>query len=126
MTGIASRLALLLALGAMPLSAAVAAVDEAAVAAKVARYWNLGAADADTMKSRVVIRVSFDADGKPVDFLQIEAEGPSQAGIDKLFDSARRAVNRAYADGGLPLPLDEHDSWRVLDLVFDANGMRLR
>ena len=33
---------------------------------------------------------------------------------------------RAYADGGLPLPPEKYDTWRVLDLVFDANGMRAR
>ena len=74
----------------------------------------------------IVIRVSFDASGKPVDFELLESEGPTQTGIDKLYESARRAVNRAYADGGLPLPAEKFDTWRVLDLVFDANGMRTR
>ena len=78
------------------------------------------------MNTIVVVRVSFAEDGKPVDFQLIESNGPSQTGIDKLYESARRAVNRAYADGGLPLPAEKFNTWRVLDLVFDANGMRLR
>ena len=96
------------------------------IASAISRKWNLGAASTDAMSSLVVVRVSFSADGKPVDFQLIESSGPNQTGIDKLFETARRAVNRAYADGGLPLPPDKYDTWRVLDLVFDANGMRAR
>jgi hypothetical protein len=73
-----------------------------------------------------VIRVSFGPDGTPTDFKLLEADGPTQTAIDKLYETARRAVNRAHADGGLPLPEGKYDTWRVLDLVFDANGMTLR
>jgi hypothetical protein len=96
------------------------------ISSSIARKWNLGAASTDTMSTMIVVRVSFAADGKPTNFELLEAEGPTQTGIDKLYESARRAVNRAYADGGLPLPADKYETWRVLDLVFDANGMRLR
>lgn len=96
------------------------------ISSAIARKWNLGASSTDAMSSLVVIRVSFSADGKPVDFQLIESSGPNQTGIDKLYETARRAVNRAHADGGLPLPADKYDTWRVLDLVFDANGMRAR
>lgn len=96
------------------------------ISSAISRKWNLGASSTDAMSSLVVVRVSFSADGKPVDFELIESSGPSQTGIDKLYETARRAVNRAHADGGLPLPADKYDQWRVLDLVFDANGMRAR
>ena len=96
------------------------------ISSAIARKWNLGASSTDAMSSLVVVRVSFSAGGKPGDFQLIESSGPNQTGIDKLFETARRAVNRAYADGGLPLPPDKYDTWRVLDLVFDANGMRAR
>ena len=96
------------------------------ISSAIQRKWNLGASSTDAMSSMVVIRVSFSADGKPVDFELIESNGPNQTAIDKLYETARRAVNRAHADGGLPLPADKYDTWRVLDLVFDANGMRAR
>jgi hypothetical protein len=96
------------------------------ISSAIARKWNLGAASTDTLSTMIVVRVSFAADGKPTGFELLEAEGPTQTGIDKLYESARRAVNRAYADGGLPLPSGKYETWRVLDLVFDANGMRLR
>jgi hypothetical protein len=96
------------------------------ISSAISRKWNLGASSTDAMSSLVVVRVSFSADGKPVDFELIESSGPNQTGIDKLYETARRAVNRAHADGGLPLPPEKYDTWRVLDLVFDANGMRAR
>ena len=96
------------------------------ISSAIARKWNLGAASTDATSSTVTIRVSFAADGTPIDFELIESDGPSQTGIDKLYDTAQRAVNRAHQDGGLPLPPEKYDTWQVLDLVFDAEGMRAR
>ncbi len=96
------------------------------VALEVGRMWNLGAGDPDVMKSRITMRVCFAEDGRPVRMIMLAAEGPTEDSVSKLYETARRAVNRAYADGGLPLPRDGYDNWRVLDLVFDAKGMRER
>jgi len=96
------------------------------ISSAIARKWNLGASSTDTLRTRVVIRVSFSPDGRPTGFEMIEADGPSQTAIDQLYQTAQRAVNRAYADGGLPLPAEKYETWQVLDLVFDANGMTLR
>ena len=101
----------------------MAEIDAGAVAASISRYWNFGAADAKARESRIVVRVTFARDGKPTDFQLIESFGPSQDGIDRLFQAAERAVKRAYASGELPLSADDYDSWQVMDLVFDANGM---
>ncbi len=96
------------------------------ISSAISRKWNLGAASTEALSSTIVLRVSFAPDGKPTNFELLESSGPSQTGVDKLYETARRAVNRAHADGGLPLPPDKYDTWRVLDLVFDANGMRAR
>jgi hypothetical protein len=96
------------------------------ISSAIARRWNLGAASTDVLSSMVVIRVSFDESGRPVDFELIESSGPTQAAIDNLFSIAKRAVNRTHQEGGIPLPPDKFDTWRVLDFVFDANGMRVR
>lgn len=96
------------------------------ISSAISRKWNLGASSTDAMSSMVVIRVSFSADGTPINFELIDSSGPSPTGVQKLYETAQRAVNRAHQDGGLPLPADKYDTWRVLDLVFDANGMRAR
>ena len=96
------------------------------ISSAISRKWNLGASSTDAMSSTVVVRVSFSQDGTPTGFELIESTGPSQTGIDTLFSTAKRAVTRAHAEGGLPLPPDKYDQWQVLDLVFDAEGMRAR
>ncbi|MGL4235279.1 hypothetical protein [Tabrizicola sp.] len=131
MRGFGLRLALVLSVLGQPALAEIDAdvmrsEDVQAVRSKIARYWNLGSVEGDALQSRIIMRVSFAPDGKPTDFELIEADGPTQAGIDVLFESARRAIIRAHNDGGLPLPEAAYDSWRVLDLVFDASGTVLR
>ena len=96
------------------------------ISSAIARRWNLGAASTDVLSSMVVIRVSFDESGRPVNFELLESSGPTQTAIDNLYRIAQRAVNRTHQEGGIPLPPDKFDTWRVLDLVFDANGMRVR
>ena len=109
-----------------PVSAQVQPDILQAFAADISRHWNLDESDAEVMSSNITVRVCFSPEGMPADFKLVESSGPSQAGIEKLYASAQRAVIRAHADGGLPLPPDSYDAWRVLDLVFDANGMRAR
>lgn len=97
-----------------------------AVTEKIARKWNLPVPTPDLMDSQVTVRVCFSADGRTDQLILIAADGPNSEAIDRLFQTARRAILRVDADGGLPLPPEKYDTWRVLDLVFDANGMRAR
>lgn len=92
----------------------------------IGNKWNLGSVSTDTMRTVVVVRVEFSPDGKPGAITLVESDGPSQAGIDTAFSAARRAIQRAYVEGGIPLPPDKYDTWKVLEFVFDANGMRFR
>jgi hypothetical protein len=96
------------------------------IGSAIARKWNLGASSTDATSSMVVIRVSFSPDGAPTSFELIDQSGPSDAGIRTLYQTAERAVRRAHQDGGLPLPPDKYDTWRVLEMVFDASGLRAR
>ncbi|WP_305538969.1 hypothetical protein [Tabrizicola sp.] len=96
------------------------------VTSAIARKWNLGAASPEALESQVTVRVCFSAAGRADQIILIAADGPNDEAVQGLFHAARRAILRADSDGGLPLPLDRFDSWRVLDLVFDANGMRVR
>lgn len=96
------------------------------ISSAIARRWNLGAASTDVMSTMVRIQVAFSPEGKPIEFTLLSSDGPNQAAIDNLFAIAKRAVNRTFSEGGIPLPPDKYDTWRVLNLTFDANGMRVR
>lgn len=92
---------------------------------KLARYWNVPALAEAAARTAVVVRVEFDRDAKPVSIELVSGNGPTGEADAQMFGAARRAILRAHSDGGLPLPLEQYDTWRVLDLVFDANGMEL-
>lgn len=88
--------------------------------------WSLGAVSTDTMRTTIVVRVSFDPTGKPTDIKLLESDGPSQAATDTAFSAARSAIIRAAREGGIPFPPDKYETWKVVDFVFDPNGMRFR
>lgn len=96
------------------------------ISSAIGRRWNVGALSTDALSSVVVLRVEFGPDGRPANISLIESSGPSQAGIQVAFDTARRAVLQTARDGGIPLPPDKYDTWKVLEFSFDGNGMRVR
>uniref|UniRef100_UPI001CD7E784 cell envelope biogenesis protein TolA n=1 Tax=Xinfangfangia pollutisoli TaxID=2865960 RepID=UPI001CD7E784 len=96
------------------------------ISSVIGKKWNVGSLSTDALSSVVVLRVEFSPDGRPGNITLIESSGPSQAGIQVAFDAARRAIQIAYRDGGIPLPADKYDTWKVLEFSFDGNGMRLR
>ncbi len=96
------------------------------VRSAIGNKWNLGNVSTDAMRTTVVVRVTFDQSGKPGNIELIESDGPTQQATDTAFSAARRAIIRAYQEGGIPLPPDKYETWKVLEFVFDPNGMRLR
>lgn len=88
--------------------------------------WSLGTVSSDAMRTTIVVRVTFDQSGKPTDIKLIESDGPTPEATNTAFSAAKSAIVRAYREGGIPLPPDKYETWKVLDLVFDPNGMRFR
>lgn len=93
---------------------------------EIGSRWNLGAASEGALASVVVLRVCLAEDGSLLGVALYEGDGPSPEAVNELYEGARRAVMRAYADGGFSLPPDKYEIWHVMDLVFDARAMRLR
>lgn len=96
------------------------------VRSAIGSKWSLGAVSTDTMRTTIVVRVSFDPTGKPTSIDLIESNGPSQAATDTAFSAARSAIIRAAREGGIPFPPDKYETWKVVDFVFDPSGMRFR
>jgi hypothetical protein len=97
-----------------------------ALAETIRLKWNVGSTSTDVLESQVTLRLCLSRERRVERLFLMAGDGPNEKAVDALFQSARRAVMRAALDGGLPLPADKYNTWRVLDLVFDANGMRLR
>jgi hypothetical protein len=92
----------------------------------IGNKWNLGSASTDALRTTVVIRVTFGPDASPTGFELVESDGPTDAATRTAFEAGRRAIIRASGDGGIPLPLDKYETWKVLELEFNPNGMRMR
>ena len=92
----------------------------------VGSKWNLGSASTDALRTTIVIRVTFGPDAIPTGFELVDSDGPTEAATQTAFEAGRRAVQRAALQGGLPLPPEKYGTWKVLELVFDPNGMRMR
>ena len=92
----------------------------------IGNKWNLGSASTDALRTTIVIRVTFGPDAAPQGFELIESDGPSAAATQTAFEAARRAIIRASGDGGIPLPPEKYETWKVLELEFNPTGMRLR
>jgi hypothetical protein len=88
--------------------------------------WNLGSASTDALRTTIVVRVTFSPDGQPTGIELIDSDGPTEAATTTAFEAARRAIQRASLQGGIPLPPDKFETWKVVELVFDPNGMRMR
>lgn len=105
-----------------PLSAGEIGDVQSAIGSK----WSLGAVSTDTMRTTIVVRVRFSPAGMPESIDLIDSNGPSQAATDTAFSAARSAIIRAAREGGIPFPPGKYETWKVVDFVFDPNGMRFR
>jgi hypothetical protein len=92
----------------------------------IGKMWNVGSLSTDALRTTIIIRVTFSPDAKPTDFELIKSDGPSETATNSAFEAARRAIQRAALQGGLPLPADKYETWKVVEMVFDPNGMRMR
>jgi hypothetical protein len=55
----------------------------------------------------------------------LTSSGGSPSAVEAAFQSAMRAIERC-ARNGFPLPPEKYDQWRVVEMTFDASGMRVR
>ncbi|MBL8561557.1 MAG: hypothetical protein JNN06_04695 [Gemmobacter sp.] len=119
------RLALALLLAAAPAIAPTGAVAEpfrAAVARQVAACWSIDALSPEAQATTVTLGVDLGADAVPqADAITLIASDAPAPAAQEAFEAARRAVLRCGASG-LPLPPDQHEAWRHMELTFTAGA----
>lgn len=94
--------------------------------------WNIGSLSSAAQRVKLVMRVEMNEDGTPIGS-SIEMtgfEGGDEAAAQQAFEAAKRAVVRGVKGcGGKPgyqLDPAKYGEWNVMNLTFDASGMRLR
>lgn len=91
----------------------------------VSNCWNVdvGGQSASTV---VTVAVSLDRTGKVAgDVKLIGSEGGDDAAVRTAFGAARRAILRCQK-GGFPLPADKYEHWKVVEMTFNPEKMRVK
>ena len=95
------------------------------------RCWNIGSLSTAAQRVKISMRVEMTEDGKPKsDTIEmVSFEGGDEAAAQQAFEAAKRAVVRGVKGCGAPgydLDPAQYGQWNVMNLIFDASGMRLR
>jgi hypothetical protein len=94
--------------------------------------WNIGSLSSAAQRVKLVMRVEMNEDGTPIapSITMTSYEGGDDAAAQQAFEAAKRAVVRGVRGcGGKPgyqLDPAKYGEWNVMNLTFDASGMRLR
>lgn len=94
--------------------------------------WNIGSLSSAAQRVKLVMRVEMNEDGTPIgpSIRMTSFEGGDDAAAQQAFEAAKRAVVRGVRGcGGKPgyqLDPAKYGQWNVMNLTFDASGMRLR
>lgn len=89
--------------------------------------WNVGSMSMEALRTTVVVRFNINPDGKPdaASVELIDSTGGSGSSVTQAFETARRAIIRCGARG-FPLPPEKYETWKVFEIEFDPDEMRLR
>lgn len=94
--------------------------------------WNIGSLSSAAQRVKLVMHVEMNEDGTPIapSITMTSYEGGDDAAAQQAFEAAKRAVVRGVRGcGGKPgyqLDPAKYGEWNVMNLTFDASGMRLR
>ena len=91
----------------------------------VSRCWNVGSLSTEALRTKVVVRVTINSDGRPERMTLQGYEGGSEVAAVQAFEIARRAVIRCGA-AGFPLPLTKDNQRYEATITFDPSEMRIR
>ena len=94
--------------------------------------WNIGSLSTAAQRVKLVMRVEMNEDGTPIgpSIEMTGYEGGDEAAAQQAFEAAKRAVVRGVkgcgGKSGFALDPAKYGTWNVMNLTFDASGMRLR
>ncbi len=94
----------------------------ATVARQIAACWTITALSPEAQATTVTLGVALGPAAVPhAEAISLIASDAPAASAQEAFEAARRAVLRCGASG-LPLPPDQHEQWRHMELTFTAGA----
>lgn len=95
------------------------------LAAQVALCWRAPSVP-DGVAIRIVLAIDLDGDGRFIPSPRlVEPTGATAPGVAAAYDNARRAILRC-GGGGFDLDPAAYESWKTLELVFEADRVTAR
>ena len=101
--------------------------EKDALVVAVKQCWNVGALSTDALRTIVTVSVAMSPDGRPDSgsIRMVSYDGGNEASARQAFEAGRRAILRCAGDG-YPLPREKYEQWKVIEIVFNPEKMRLR
>ncbi len=89
--------------------------------------FNVGSLSSEALGMKVVVTFDMERTGVPAtsSIRMVSFSGGSEAGAERLFGAARRAILRCGARG-FNLPVEKYDQWREIEATFNPEGMQFR
>ena len=99
-------------------SPAMSERDMEALRGAIAACWNVGSLSSEAARAALTVRFDVNPDRTPdPESIALLDHDTTEAAAGEAFASARRAIIRCGASG-LPLPSDEYDAWREMEITF--------
>lgn len=73
-------------------------------------------------QATVVVGIEMRPDRTPKSTRLIASDAPTKAATDEAYQAARRAIIRCGQEG-FPLPVDEYEQWREIEITFEPMQM---
>jgi len=116
----------------LPEGPPMSAGEKDGVRSAINACWNIGSLSSAAQRVKLVMRLEMNEDGTPIgSSIQMTGfEGGDEAAAQQAFEAAKRAVVRGVkgcgGKSGYQLDPAKYGQWNVMNLTFDASGMRLR
>ena len=93
----------------------------------VSACWNVGSLSTEAQGMTVVVGFELSPEARPLEgtLRMLEYSGGSEAAAQQAYEAARRAILRCGTNG-YDLPAESYGRWRLVELVFNPQGMRMR
>ncbi len=93
----------------------------------VQNCWNVGSLSSEALRTTVTLAVEMNEDGTPRinSIRMLDSSGGSDTAARQAYEAARRAVILCGGNG-YDLPIESYDHWRLIEMTFNPEEMRLR